>query len=128
MSNFTLRLAKVVGIHDETPMVMIDAAITHELGRFHESSLPFEAVARDGSHTVPSFRAFLSPNGKALHAYFTTDAFDVFSGSFNLDFGKIGRPIGTIPNVDVSTLIPLAPKYAALDLPHADNAWLASLG
>lgn len=127
MSTYSLRLAQVAGSYDQTPMVMIDATITADAGRFFEGALLFEATARDGSTTVDSFMAFLSPNGKELHAFFTTDAFGVFAGLFDLDFGYGGRIIGTIANVDISTLIPLAPDYVAMGLPNADNAWLATL-
>ncbi|HKP52944.1 MAG TPA: hypothetical protein VJ183_09855 [Chloroflexia bacterium] len=109
-------------------MVMIDATITADSGRFSEGALPFEATARDGSTIVHSFKAFLSPNGKELHTFFTTEAFEVFPGLFDLDFGFRGRVIGTFENVDISTaLIPLPSFYAALGLPNADNDWLASL-
>jgi hypothetical protein len=127
MSTYSLRLALVVGSYNETPMVMIDATVTDVNGRFTEGALPFEAAARGGATEVHSFMAFLSPNGKELHAFFTTDAFDVFPGSFDLDFGTVGHVIGTIEGVDISTLTPLAPFYAALGLPNADNAWLAAL-
>ncbi len=127
MSTYSLRIAQVVGSYDEAPMIMIDATITADTGRFLEGAMPFEAIARDGTSTVHSFMAFLSPNGKELHAFFTTDAFGVFPGLFDLDFGPVGRVLGTIQNVDISTLIPLAPDYVALGLPDADNAWLASL-
>lgn len=127
MSIYSLRIAQVAGSYDETPLIMIDAIITAEDGRFTEGALPFEATARDGSTTVSSFKAFLSPNGKELHAFFTTDAFGAFPGLFDIDFGYRGRVVGTIQNVDISTLIPLPPFYAALGLPNADNAWLAAL-
>jgi hypothetical protein len=128
MSTYSLRIALVVGSYDDTPLVMIDATVTDVDGRFYEGALPFEAVARDGTTTVRSFMAFLSPNGKELHAFFTTDAFEVFAGLFDLDFGRVGRVIGTIEGVDISTaLVPLEPSAAALGLPDADNAWLASL-
>lgn len=130
MSTYSLRIAQVAGLYDETPMVMIEATITDVNGRFSEGAMPFEAVARDGSSTVHSFMAFLSPNGKELHAFFTTNAFDVFPGTFDLDFGlRGGRVIGTIEDVDITaSLIPLAPAEVALGLPNADNAWLSTLG
>jgi hypothetical protein len=128
MSTNSLRLALVAGSYNETPLVMIDATITAVDGRFYEGAAPFEAIARAGSTTVHSFMAFLSPNGKELHAFFTTDAFAVFPGLFDLDFGYLGRVVGTIQNVDISTaLIPLPPADVALGLPNADNAWLATL-
>jgi hypothetical protein len=127
MSAYSLQIAQVVESYDETPMIMIDATITAGTGRFSEGALPFEAIARDGSTTVHSFMAFLSPNGKELHAFFTTDAFEVFPGLFDLDFGYRGRVVGTIQSVDISTLIPLPPFYATLGLPNADNAWLATV-
>lgn len=127
MSTYTLRIALVAGSYDQTPLVMIDATIRDVDGRFYEGALPFEATARDGSTTVRCFMAFLSPNGKELHAFFTTDAFGAFTGLFDLDFGYSGKVLGTIANVDISTLIPLSPSDLALGLPNADNAWLASL-
>jgi hypothetical protein len=127
MSTYSLRIARVVGSYNETPLVMINATITIDQGRFAEGAFPFEAIARDDSNTVRSFMAFLSPNGKELHAFFTTDAFAAFPGLFDLDFGYRGRIIGTIQNVDIAALSPLDPFYATLGLPDADNAWLASL-
>jgi hypothetical protein len=130
MSNYSLRIAQVAGAYDEESRVMIDVTITDQDGRFFEGATPFEAIARDGSRTLHSFMAFLSPNGKELHAFFTTDAFGVFPGSFDLDFGYLGKVIGTIENVNTSTSPPiaLAPFYVALGLPNADNNWLAGLG
>jgi hypothetical protein len=129
MSTYILRIAQVAGAYDEESRVMIDTTITDQDGRFYEAATPFEAIARDGSTTLHSFMAFLSPNGKELHAFFTTDAFGVFPGLFSLDFGYLGKVIGTIENVNISTqLIPLAPFYVAMALPNADNNWLATLG
>jgi hypothetical protein len=109
-------------------MVMVDAIITADGGRFSEGARPFEAIARDGQSALHSFMAFLTPNGKQLHAFFTTDAFGAFPGLFDLDFGYAGRVIGTVENVDPATVSPLAPADAALGLPDANNAWLATLG
>ncbi len=130
MSIYSLRIAQVAGSYDETPMIMIDATITDVNGRFYEGAVPFEAIARDGASTVHSFMAFLSPNGKELHAFFTTDAFEVFPGTFDLDFGLRGEQvIGTIEDVDITaSLIPLTPSEVALGLPNADNTWLSTLG
>ena len=127
MSTYTLRIALVAGSYDETPLVMIDATITNVDGRFYEGAVPYEAIARDAATEVHSFMAFLSPNGKELHAFFTTDAFTVFPGLFDIVFGPLGSEIGTIENVDIATLVPLSPADVALGLPNADNAWLATL-
>lgn len=126
MSSYSLRIAQVVGSYDGIPMIMIDATITSDT-RFFEGAIPFQATGRDGTNSLHSFMSFLSPNGKELHAFFTTDAFGVFPGLFDLDFGTRGRVIGTIQNVDITTLIPLAPDFVPLGLPNADNAWLAGL-
>ena len=128
MTTYSLQLARVAGSYNETPMVMVDATVTAGEGRFSEAASPFEAVARDGASAVRSFMAFLTPNGKQLHAFFTTDAFTVFPGTFDLDFGYMGDVIGTIEHVDPATISPLSPADAALGLPNADNAWLATLG
>jgi hypothetical protein len=125
--NYSLRLALVPGSYAEQSLYMIDAAVTAVDGRFLESAAPYEVVAHDAVNSVSAFMAFLSPNGKELHAFFTTDAFTVFPGTFDLDFGRLGTVLGTIPNVDIATLIPLSPSFAALGLPNADNAWRASL-
>lgn len=127
MTTYSFRIAQVAGSYDETPMIMIDATITAEDGCFSEGALPFEAIARDGAHEVHSFMALLSPNGKELHAFFTVDAFAIFPGLFALEFGPRGRVVSTIENVDIAALVPLDPLYAALGLPNADNAWLATL-
>jgi hypothetical protein len=129
MGTYSLRIAQVAGAYDEESRVMIDATITDQDGRFFEGATPFEVIARDGSRTLHSFMAFLSPNGKELHAFFTTDAFGVFPGSFDLDFGYLGKVIGTIENLNTSVTPPLAlpPFYVALGLPNADNTWLAGL-
>lgn len=129
MSTYSLQLKLTVGSYDKAPMVMIDATITADTSRFYEGALPFEAIARHGATAVHSFMAVLSPNGKELHAFFTTDAFGVFpGGEFDLDFGTLEQSLGTIESVDLSTLIPLPAFAVALGLPNADNAWLASLG
>lgn len=129
MSTYSLQLKLTVGSYEKVPMVMIDVTITADTSRFYEGALPFEATARNGATAVHSFMAVLSPNGKELHAFFTTDAFGVFpGGTFDLDFGNLGRVRGTIENVNISILSPLPPIYAGLGLPNADNAWLASLG
>ncbi len=128
MSTYSLRIARVVGSYNETPLVMIDVTITNDNGRFYEGAMPYSATARDATTTVQAFMAFLSPNGKQLHAFFTTDAFSVFPGPFHIDFGTVARVIGTIENIDIAVLVPLAPDYVAFGLPDADNAWLSTLG
>jgi hypothetical protein len=127
MTIYNLSIAKVAGSYDETPMIMIDATITAGDGRFNQGALPFEAIARDGTNEVHSFMAFLSPNRKELHAFFTVDAFAIFPGLFALEFGPRGRVVGTIQNVDIAGLISLDPLFAALGLPNADNTWLSTL-
>lgn len=127
MSTYNVRIAQVAGSYDEIQMIMIDATITYEDGRFSQGALPFEAIARDGANELHSFMAFLSPNGKELHAFFTVDAFTVFPGLFAIEFGPHGQVVGTVQNVDIAGIIPLDPSFAALGLPNADNTWLSAL-
>jgi hypothetical protein len=127
MSTYSLRASEVVAEYNETSYKMIDITITAEDGKFHVGALSHQVTASDGIHTTESFMASVSLNGKELHAYFTTDAFDQMSGPINFEF-SYGSPIGTIENVDVeSILTPLPAFLAALGYPNADNAWLASL-
>ncbi|HEX8130607.1 MAG TPA: hypothetical protein VF527_16010 [Pyrinomonadaceae bacterium] len=127
MSTYSLRAAEVVSQYDETNLNMIDITITFEDGKFMVGALSYQVTASDGSNTAESFMASVSPNGKELHAFFTTDAFDGMSGLVTFEF-SYGEPIGTIENVDVPAILtPLPTFLAALNFPDADNAWLAAL-
>ena len=127
MTTYSLSAAEVVGQYAETNLKMIDVTITRDEGRFFVGALSYEVTASDGSATAQSFMASVTPNGKELHAFFTTDAFAGMAGPVTFVF-SYGEPVGSVENVDIpAVLTPLPALLAGLDVPDADNAWLASL-
>lgn len=129
MSTFSLDAAEVLQVFRGTEYRMIDLRITFVDGKFEHRAMPFTVAVSGGNERVESFFTLLSPDGKVMHGYFTTDAFTVFTGNVDVSFGYLGQPIGGIANVSISAiLVPLPSFLAAIGAPDADNAWLATLG
>jgi hypothetical protein len=126
MSTFRLDAAEVLQVFRGTEYRMIDLRITFEDGKFEHRAMPFKVAVRDESARVESFFALLSPDRKALHGYFTTDAFTIFTGNVDVPFGYLGQPVGVIANVSISPAA-LPPYLAAVGAPDADNDWLADI-
>jgi hypothetical protein len=127
MSTYSLRAAEVIGQYNDTNFKMIDVTITVEDGRLKSGALSYTVTATNGVATVESFMAYLSPDGKEIHAFFTTDAFAGMSMPINFEL-SYGAPIGTIDNINLPAILtPLPAFLAALGYPNADNAWLAGL-
>lgn len=127
MSTYSLRAAEVVGQYDETNYKMIDVTITAVDGKFPIGALSYHVKASAGSTTAESLMASVSPNGKEIHAFFTTDAFAGMTGPIDFEF-SYGEPIGVVGNVNIAAILtPLPAFLVAMGLPNADNAWLATL-
>jgi hypothetical protein len=128
MSTFSVRATEVIAEYDDTNHKMIDVTITTDDGKFPVGALSYHLTASDGSTTAESFMASASPNGKEIHAFFTTDAFAGMPGLVTLEI-SYGEPIFTIEDVNIQAILtPLPAFLAALGYPDADNAWLATLG
>ena len=128
MDTFILDVAEVLQTFRSTEYRMIDLRITFTNGKFEHRAMRFTVVASDETHRVEAFFVLLSPDQKAMHGYFTTDAFTVFTGNVDVSFGYLGQPVGGIANVSISAvLVPLPSYLADLALPNANNAWLATL-
>jgi hypothetical protein len=126
MDTFILDAAEVLQTFRGTEYRMIDLRITCVNGRFEHRSLPFKVAVSNESQRVEAFFVLLSPDGKAMHGYFTTDAFTVFTGSVDVSFGYLGQPIGNITDISISAA-PLPSYLAAIGAPNANNTWLADL-
>lgn len=128
MSNFNLDATEVLQVFRGTEYRMIDLQITFVDGKFEHRAMPFMVAVSVDSQRVESFFTLVSPNGKVMHGYFTTDAFTVFTGNVDVSFGYLGQPIDGIANVSISAiLVPLPTFLAAIGAPDADNAWLATI-
>lgn len=93
----------------------------------YTSQNPFVTVF-DANISVTSFLTRISGNKKDLLGYFTSDAFDIFTGNVSISFGDGESPIDVFENIDIhSVIIPLDPLLASLDAPMGDNDWLNSL-
>jgi hypothetical protein len=122
MSTYSLRAAEVVQEYKQASYRMIDITITSVDGRFRSGALSYTVTASDGTATARSFMASLSPNGKEIHAFFTTDAFAAMPGPINFEF-SYGAPIGTIANVNLPAIMTQLPAFiVAFGYPNADNA------
>jgi hypothetical protein len=126
MSNFLLDAAEVLQVFRGTEYRMIDLRITFDDGKFEHRATQFSVVVRNDSARVESFFALLSTDHKAIHGYFTTDAFEVFTGNVDVLFGYLGQPIGVIANVSIRPA-ELPPFFVAVGAHNADNDWLANV-
>jgi tetrahydromethanopterin S-methyltransferase subunit B len=127
MSTYSLRAAEVVKEYGNAKYKMIDVTITFEDGAFASGALSHRVTATDGSTTARSLMASLSPNGKEIHAFFTTDAFAAMSGPIRFEF-FYGFPLGAIENVNMAAILQQLPPFlAALGVPDADNNWMINL-
>jgi hypothetical protein len=127
MSTFSFTIGHKVQLIDENLFEVIQINILMVTGKFIISSRqPFVRVF-DSSNKVTNFSIQISGNEKELIAYFTTDAFDFFTGDVTIEFGEGLLVTDTFENIDIiSVITPLSPADAALGAPQADNAWLAS--
>lgn len=91
------------------------------------AQIPFVEVS-DSSTSVKSFLIRISGNKKDLIGYFTSDAFDAFSGNVTISFGYGEITIDMFENINISAIIiPLSPLLTSLNAPLGDNDWLNSL-
>lgn len=126
MSTYTLVAAEVLQVFRGIEYRMIDLQITSVDGKFQHRAMPFRVTVRDGNTSVEAFHTRLSPDEKALHGYFTTNAFAAFPGNVDVSFGYEEQPIDGIADVSIA-VVSLPPFLAALGRPAADNNWLANL-
>ena len=125
--SYTVTISHNMNSVGATPMIAHTVAIRSVNGRFNESAIPPIMGIGDNVNKVSAFMAYLVPNGKEIHGVFTTDAFGIFTGHVSIDFSVGGISV-TLDGVDIASIIsPLPPDIAALGLPNADNAWLATL-
>lgn len=125
MTDLNLQIARTIGTYDETTLIMNEAVIINNDALFPERAAPYTVVARDDTNEVHAFMAFVAPNGRQMLAYFTTDAFDVFSGEFVLEVSVLGFVEALTMGIRATDIAPLPPDLASLGLPVADNAWLS---
>jgi len=128
MSILTIAARRSIRYFRSNNYNMVKVTVTNENGKFRERSLPFQVTVSDGSTEVNCFIANLSQNRKVLEAFFTTDAFNVFSGLVDVSIVHGTNVPETITGVDINAILaPMPANFAALGLPDADNAWLATL-
>ncbi|HZH86668.1 MAG TPA: hypothetical protein VFD77_05075 [Brumimicrobium sp.] len=102
--------------------------ITNNINKFMISSRnPFVTVS-DSNGFIDSFLVELSGNQKELIAFFTIDAFTIFTGNVSIVFGDGISSDGSFLNIDINSIIePLDPLAASLNPLPGDNDWLNSL-
>lgn len=92
----------------------------------HTSQEPFITVI-NGTIETKSFLRELSGNENELLGYFTTDAFDLFTGLSTITFGSGHFVFDAFENIDINGVItPLDSVLASLNAPLGDNVWLNS--
>ena len=125
MENFNILISRVVNAYDGDYFQMINIKISIIKGKFPIRSLPEYVRVTDGINSVLCFMAHLSGNQKEINASFTTDAFDGFSGSVNIEFGYGGEITGIFESFDINNnIIPLDSIFSGANISNADNAWL----
>lgn len=106
---------------------MNEIRITSLDGQFEHRALPIRVIVTNDISTVESFICIISGNQKELLAYFTTDAFSIFSGIVKIKFGYGGEFINVIDNVNIQNIISLPSLLAGIPHQIADNAWLQTI-
>jgi hypothetical protein len=128
MNNFSLNVALVIDTFNDELRKMINAKITRLDGLLAHRAPQEHVLATNGTITVPAFYAVVSQNQREINAFFTTDAFTVFSGPVNIEFGYGGEVLGVFENFDpTGDIDPLAPVFDGITAPDADNDWLEQI-
>ncbi len=124
MNNFSLNAAFVIDTINDELLLMINVRITRSDGNFVSRAMGEHVHITDRNVTVQPFNTRISGNRKEINASFTTDAFIVFSGLVNVEFGYESEVLGVFENFDPNDIDPLDPIFAGIPVTTADNAWL----
>ena len=128
MNNYTIIIAHVINTFNDELLRMINVKVTIDKGKFPLRALPEYVSVSDESNRVSCFKACISGNQKEINASFTTDAFAIFPGNVNIEFGYGGEILGGFENFDIhNNILPLNPIFADVNAPDADNAWLQNI-
>jgi len=128
MENFNILISKVIGTYDEEYFHMIHIRVTIINGTFPIRTAKEYVRVTDGVTTVPGFSANISGDQKHIIASFTTNAFEVFPGTVNIEFGYGGETMGVFENFNIHLNIQsLDPIMAGIIVLKADNDWLQTI-
>jgi hypothetical protein len=129
MDNFNISFSRTLYTFNEQLYSVIKANISIISGTFTHRAERLFVFAFNSTNTVEAFSCMISPNKKNINAFFTIDAFNVFSGNTSIGFGYGIVPIHIFENIDInnSTIEPLDPLISGISALDADNAWLESL-
>ncbi len=128
MSNYNLEISRNAINFDEEMYNGIIIKIDIVEGKFQFRSKPEYVIAKDGSNQVSAFQTNISGNRKEMIASFTIDAFGIFSGNVDIEFGFEGEKYGEFLAIDINTVIlPYPQIITTISLPDADNNWLSTL-
>jgi len=125
--DFDYQIIKTLKEYGDELYEMIELKIVFEGVVMEHRALPLGLRVTDGNYIVDAFIVNLSSNQKELLTYFTVDAFDIFSGNVNIQFGYLGEYSYTILDVDVLNIAPLSNFLS--NIPHiiANNDWLQTI-
>jgi hypothetical protein len=125
--NYTIKIREILRDFRTEFLKMIEFKIINSTSVFTEQDTKPYLFVSDNNNMVNSFITIISSNKKEIIAYFTVDAFEIFtSGNVNISFGAGSRDAFFINNIPLN----IEPLYSILeDIPHeiADNEWLENL-
>lgn len=128
MENFTIGIVQVINTFNNELFKMININVRIINGKFPIRALEEYVSVTDGNTRVSCFMANISGNQKEINASFTTNAFTIFSGNVNIEFGYGNEIMGVFENFDIhNNILPLNPIFADVNAPNADNAWLQNI-
>lgn len=128
MSTYIVTFTETVRLIQGGHFRMIAMTILSNTGKIPiRSGIEYVNIS-NGVIVVNPFHRIISPNQKGLIAYFTTDAFTIFTGNVDISFGFGDEVIDTISNIAINSIIePLPPLLSSIIYQDADNQWLANL-
>ena len=138
---YSLEIKEWIYDFDLSPYQINIIVITNLEGEFGVCSQIPGVVIFDSNFYVRSFLTEISGAieteskifNSAMIGYFTSDAFDVFSGNVTIGFGYYGSVdhvffMGEFENINIhSIIIPLNSLLREVNAPMGDNAWLKTI-
>lgn len=126
MNDYSVIIRQTVEYFDDLPYQINVLIVKDTLNKFIFNSHSKVIRVFDSNFLIESFMTIISSNQKEMLGFFTSDAFNIFSGNVNIEFSHRGG-VQVIEDVDVSIIQPLDPLLASIDAPMGDNDWLNSL-
>lgn len=126
MSDFSVIVRQTIEYFDDLPYQINVLVVKDTFNKFIFNSHSNVIRVFDSNFLIESFITTISSNQKEILGFFTSDAFNIFSGNVDIEFSQDGE-VQMIEDVDITIIQPLDPLLASLNAPMGDNDWLNSL-